>query len=313
MPELDPSTNRSSSQPVNIIGVRIAGLSRLAGDDRLRAAALALKREFGIATESIALAVIDLGYEDRALIAYAPYAPSSASASPQTVDAWFEPFAQKREVVWSMNVGNSESVIYSEHGATAISTWQVGDSPPDALVALANERARLSQPLTVWLDSANSNSAQLPDSATLAHWSAALGAVFKPLEARPRANPLTLRRVPSLASTPAASGLDRALWVAAVASVCCLAVASARTLLSAPPAVASARAVPAGELWARTTLASPVLAQQVKAATFGGGAWVLAVPGIAAPELDRAATTLRDNGFATQLVREPEARIRVQP
>ncbi len=310
MRDAERSLHTEAAPAINAIGVRIAGLARLGGDDRLRAAALALRREFGIATDAISLAVIDLGYDERALIAYAANANGTL---PLNFDAWFEALLKGREVVWSMAAGDAESVVYSEHGATAISHWRDGDAPPSAMVALANERARSSQPLTVWLDCTRARHAISPSPATLAHWSASLGAEFRILEARPAANLLPLRRVPSLSSAAPTGVLDRALWAAALASIVCVAIAGARTLVNAPPQTTTARAIPAGELWARATLTSPVLAEQMKSATFGGGAWVIAVPGIAPPELDRAAKSLSNNGFTTQLVREPEARIRVQP
>ncbi|TAG79380.1 MAG: hypothetical protein EAZ21_10625 [Betaproteobacteria bacterium] len=310
MPEAERLTQADPAQAINTIGVRIAGLARLGGDDRLRAAALALRREFGIATDSISLVVIDLGYDERALIAYAANANGAMTLN---FDAWFETLLKKRAVVWSMAAGDAESVVYSEHGATAISHWRDGEAPPSAMVALANERARSSQPLTVWLDCTRANDAVVPSPATLAHWNASLGAEFRMLEARPAANLLPLRRVPSLSSAAPTGVLDRALWAAALASIACLVIAGARTLVNAPPQATTARAIAAGELWARATLTSPVLAEQMKSATFGGGAWVIAVPGITPSDLDRAAKSLGNNGFTTQLVREPEARIRVQP
>jgi hypothetical protein len=296
---------------VAVVAARIPQFARLGASDRLRAAALALKRDFGVESDALRVAPreIDMSADDgRVLIAYSTSRDTAAAVNL----SWAASVARDT-IFWDTTSGaQSESTIYSDQGVARIEPWRAGNEPPSSLVALIAARTRAKHATRVVVDAER----DAIDDATLAHWSASLGANFErgrlPLDNG--ANEATpLLAVPRVSAQTPSGAIDRALKFVVVAAFACATIAIAR-FLSAPTATLSAAMPPvgAGELWTRATLAAPQLVEHAKSATFGGGAWIIAAPSLPVNDLAAIEAALSANGLATQIVREPELRIRVQ-
>ncbi|MGL4233606.1 MAG: hypothetical protein ACRCWJ_19725 [Casimicrobium sp.] len=295
----------ATSTHIAVVATRIAQFAALSRDDQLRAAALALKRDFGVTNASLKLAAktINDGGE-RVLIAY--------TTSPTGFDAidlsWVERVADGA-ILWRVGNGQEEGLLFSNQGIAHIDAWSNGKPAPTALVALIASRNKTQQGQRVLVDD-DINSV---DEKTLALWRASLGVEFERETSKTVAAPTTLVNVPTATATRAVAGIDRALFAAALASLLCFAFALWRyASLPATTTVNNTATTNAGELWARATLAAPELQEFTKTANYGGGAWVIASPALPMDALPRIEATLKANELSTQIVREPELRIRVQ-
>ncbi len=297
------------SHHVAIVAARIPRFATLAPEDRLRAAALALWRDYGVERTSLQLATRALSSDlsdELVLIAY-----STANSGATSVDFSWLPHAINGDIFWiANNDDRQESLVLSEQGAARIQAWRTGDDVPDALLSLASARMRAKQSVRVVL--VERDGRHIDDKA-LVLWSASLGVLFE-RGLLPTSNDLApLQAVPVPRTRTTNTGFDRALLSALCAALVCVAIAAWR-LASVPSAASIANAIPAraGALWARATLAAPQLVEHGRSATFGGGAWVVAAPTLPATALPGIDSALSANALASQIVREPEIRIRVQ-
>jgi hypothetical protein len=323
-------TGFSLENDVAIVVVRVAALSTLQGDDRKRAIALALTREFGVRADAIHFAFATLAPDDpdAALVAYA-----AQTNVVRHVDlSWVKRVADGT-VIWLRNApvpdndtnAQPESWLLSDQGAIALDASsnlvEAKDSQravPPALMALAADRARAQKPLRVLLVNEPMRAHSGPSEAAtiesmLAHWAASLGATFERGELRLLGATSRLEPAPIANASQAEAGINRALNVALAASVMCVLFAAARWVSTPdiPPVTASAP-TRAGELWYRATAAAPELSEHTRDATYAGGAWLIVAPSLPPTSIDRVASALRGSALMTQAVREPELRLRVQ-
>ncbi len=291
---------------VAIVAARIAGFDALFPDDKLRAAALVLKRDFGVASPTLRLAANAIDAE-RALIAY-----STASNDAASIDVRYLSAVADGTIYWIAHAPDNAFLI-SDLGAATLEQWQASDGAPAALLALIGERARLKQATRVVIVESSAGIAGVDDE-SLALWRASLGAHIERGELPGAAGPLSLAAVPTVQAAQPKATLDRALVACVcVSTLCaCLALARLATTPSAVAANATPSSTPAGELWARTMLAAPKLNESMRSANFGGGAWIIAAPALPRESIGTIESSLSSNALATQTVFEPEIRIRVQ-
>jgi hypothetical protein len=296
---------------VAIVSARIARFAALSTDDQLRAAALVLKRDFGVASPSLRLTATALDTE-RALIAYST--ASVAANATASIDArWLNAVADGT-IYWIADDANN-AFLLSDLGAANIEQWRAGNDAPSALVALIGERARLKQAARVIIVESSANASGVADD-SLAHWRASLGAHIERGALPGVARAVSLAAVPSVQAAQPRTTMDSALLACACVSVLCAALAlwrfAASTTSDTPPTTASVAALPAGELWARTMAAAPKLNESMRSANYGGGAWIIAAPKLPRDAMGSIESSLTSNALASQAVFEPEVRIRVQ-
>jgi HAMP domain-containing protein len=294
---------------VAVVATRIARFATLNRDDQLRAAALALQRDYGVQNASLHVAARALasdGVTDRVLIAY-----TTSNSADASIDFAWANVAASGTIFWitRSDVPHEGSVL-SDQGVAHIDAWRDGDEVPAALVALLGARAREKRAARVVLVERNDH--RVPDAA-LALWSASLGVPFERGTLPQTREAMRLQSVPIAAVSAPSTKLDRALVAALCAACACVALAAWRWSATPSAAVASnATPIPAGELWARATTTAPQLIEHGRSANFGGGAWVIAAPALPLDELPRVESALSANGLAAQIVRQPEVRVRVQ-
>jgi hypothetical protein len=290
-----------------LVTARVPGFDTLTPADRLRAAALALKREFNVESTALKLAAQRITHrdDDRILIAYTTHATNGAA----TLDArWFDA-AQTETIYW---VDAPNGFVLSNAGAAPIEHWSASEGVPTPIMAVVAQRNRdqLSATRVVIEDD------RTIDEATLNLWRASLGVEIERGSLPGTARAIVLTAPPTAAIEPAKTSLDRALFAATcVAAVCALlSIARYVALPSAAPTAnaSNAPSTSPGELWFRATNAAPQLAERTKQASYGGGAWVITAPTLERNALPSIAQSLSANGLATQIVAEPEPRVRVQ-
>jgi hypothetical protein len=288
-----------------LVTARIPRFDALAPADQLRAAALALRRDFNIDDAQLKLAARSISSsDDRVLIAY-----TTRSSSADAVDArWFEA-AQTDTIYW---LGAPNGFVLSNAGAAPIEHWSPSDGIPAPIMSIVAQRARAEGADKTHVIIDDVTAAHIDD-ATLALWRASLGATIDRGHLPGAARAMALLAPPTATAEPAKSSLDRALLVAACVAALCAVVSIVRYASIAAPQVANGAATNApGEVWARATAAAPALAERAKQATYGGGAWVITAPTLERNALPAIAQSLSTNGLAAQTVTEPEARVRVQ-
>lgn len=316
-------TNFSLPDDIAVVVVRVAALATLTHDDRKRAVAFALTREFGIPANTVNFAYASLAPNDpdAAIVAY-----GASTKANQLVDLSWVARVADGTVLWvrgdTRNEGNpTHSWLLSNRGAIPLNAKDVSDDDrhqvPPAFMALASDRARAAKALKIIMvgDPISGDAAAVE--ARLAHWSAALGASFERGElalAGGHARSLTALEPAPLARVDSGSaGLHRALNVALVASLVCVSLAVIRwASVPAAPAASASSPTRAGELWYRSTTAAPELKDHVRDATFAGSAWLIAAPNLPITSIDHVNGALRASALTAQIVREPELRLRVQ-
>jgi hypothetical protein len=306
---------------VAIVAARIVQFDSLPRDDQLRAAALALKRDFSIETPTLRLTAIALDSE-RALIAYATGDRSNLGADEAgvSIDARWLSAVADGTIYWIAN-NTSENLrdafLLSDLGAATIEHWQAGDAVPAALIALIGERSRRQQNARVIIVETSHGSSGI-DADTLALWQASLGAQFERGSLPGTARTIALLPVPKIQATQARAAIDRALVATTCASALCAALAlwhfadAPTGAIDSEKSLGAGAATRPGELWARTTLAAPQLSEVMSNANFGGGAWIIAAPRLPRTMIPAIESMLATNGMASQTILEPEIRIRVQ-
>jgi hypothetical protein len=305
---------------VAIVATRIARFDSLPREDQLRAAALALKRDFSIATPTLRLTALAVDSQ-RVLIAYVSgdRASLGTNENDASIDSRWLSAVADGTIYWIANDASANSrdaFLLSDMGAATIEHGQAGDTVPAALSALIGERSRLKQSARVVIVESSHGSSGLSDG-TLALWQAALGAQFERGSLPGISRNIALLAVPQIQATQARTAIDRALVATTCASALCAALAVWR-FADAPGVREGAKEVGtsaptrAGELWARTTLAAPQLSEALRSASFGGGAWIIAAPSLPRNTTPAIESALATNGIASQTIVEPEIRIRVQ-
>jgi hypothetical protein len=304
MPLLTPPT-------VAIVSARIARFAALSTDDQLRAAALVLKRDFGVTSPSLRLAATALDAE-RALIAYST--ASVAANDTVSIDARWLNVVADGTIYWIAD-GANNTFLLSDLGAATIEQWRAGMEAPSALVGLIGERARLEQAARVVIVEPSENASAVSDDA-LALWRASLGAQIERGALPGVARTVTLAAVPSMQAAQPRAKMDGALLACVCISALCAALALWRFAAATTPNTSTANvnvaALPAGELWARTMAAAPKLNESMRSANYGGGAWIIAAPKLPRDAVGDIESALTSNALAAQTVLEPEVRIRVQ-
>jgi hypothetical protein len=297
---------------VAVVATRIARFATLDRDDQLRAAALALQRDYGVQNASLRVAARVLasdGSSDRVLIAYTTSTTSNSADA--NVDFSWANDAANGTIFWiTQSDVQHEGSVLSDQGVAPIDAWRAGDEVPAALVALLGARAQDRRAARVVLIERNDH--RIPD-ATLALWSASLGVPFEHGMLTQAREAMRLHSVPIASVSAPNTKLDRALVAAFCAASACVALAAWRWA-AAPSVAVTSNATPmaAGGLWARATTTAPQLMEHGRSANFGGGAWVIAAPALPLNELPRVENALSTNGLAAQIVRQPEVRVRVQ-
>jgi hypothetical protein len=306
---------------VAIVAARIARFAALSHGDQLRAAALVLKRDFGVASPALRLAAVALDAE-RALIAYATGrgAKGTTDAAAATIDARWLSAVADGTIYWitgDAQATTHDAFLISDLGAATIEQWHAGDAAPVALTSLIGERARNKQRAHVVIVESSHAASGIHDE-TLALWRASLGAEFERGALPGALRTIALSTVPTVQAIQARTTLDRALIASACMSALCAMLVLWRfidTPAAATPSItanAKNASLGAGELWARTTFAAPRVNETMQSANFGGGAWIVAAPSLPREEIDSIESALATNGLASQTVLEPEIRIRVQ-
>jgi hypothetical protein len=326
---LNTVSNRPSfDASIALVRTRIAGFATLKVDDQLRAAAFALKRDLGVDTANVRLAARVLSKSDDVAVAFS----SVRDGDPQrtlTCPAAFFKAIESGALHWfgaphGVAVGPSGSAVIDQHSESEL---------PNEIVTLLSSRGA---PTRVVLQDA----ATTPTTNTLAHWSAASGATFSmATDDTFNLNERVTLVAPSASSiTPSRSAFDRALAITCVASLVCLCAAgyqwfdhtsSINSIPATSPTANGKNTMQAGELFARVATVSPTMTASMKSATYGGGAWLIALSASPAAgpsaatkpvtetdsgvaRLNGTASALRNNGFAVQAITEPEPRLRVQ-
>jgi hypothetical protein len=297
-----------SSIPAHIavVSARIPQFDALAETDRLRAAALALKRDFNIDETQLKLAARSVGDGGRVLIAYT----TNSRRSDESVDArWFDAVMHDA-IYW---VGAPGGIVLSNGGAAAVEHWSLADGIPAPIMSLVSQAVvrGTSERVRVIVDDPSG----AIDESTLQLWGASLGVAVErgPLPGAPK--PIALVAPPVAATSQRASGLDRALQAGACVAAACALFAVLRYAnlpaanTSATPSTTNAAS---GELWATATLASPALAEAMKSASYGGGAWVIVAPPLERTALPAVERAIAASGLAVQAIAEPEPRVRVR-
>ncbi len=319
------------SIPLNIavVSAQIARFTTLSAADQLRAASLVLHRDFGITGASLRLATRAIGSAaDRVLIAYSTAAASTGTASPSIDFSWVPQIANG-DIIW-LRAGDprEESAVFSEHGVARFHGPSAGSEIPSAVVSIiaasSNETSSRSATKRVWISDIGATPIA---EESLALWRASLGVEFAPLTLSNPSAPTPLLPIPATATKSEKTPLDRALVGVTVAAALCVCVSGWRYVavvnsdVSAPSIIGQSNAarVPLnrfadqpGEMWSRSTIAAPVLTEFMKSATFGSSAWVIAAPALPPANIASVESALATNGFAAQVVREPEVRLRVQ-
>jgi hypothetical protein len=290
-----------------IVTAKISRFDELSASDQLRAAALALKRDFNIDDPRLKLIARNVvgNASDRVLIAYTTQSTNANDA----IDVRWLDAAASGTIHW---IGAPHGFVVSDAGAATVDHWSRDEGIPESLMALIAQHSRWdTRELRIAIDDVRGEHI---DEATLATWRASLGATIErtALAGTTKLTPLTAP--PKAVARAERTSLDRVLVTATIlASLCALlslwryATVSDVAARAANPGVSQA-----GDLWARTVLAVPALADGAKNASYGGGGWVIVAPKLERVTLPAIASALAANGLAAQIVTEPDTRIRVQ-
>ncbi len=295
-----PLTTLLHPPQVAIVRARIPGFATLALADQRRAAAFALRRDFGVDSGSLVLTAMALprasasSATDDVAIAFTN-ASAGASAGASAIPAAYLQAIEPTRIAW-----------FNAPTGFAIGPDQ---TPPREIMSMLSANPGVTEVVVL-------GEHRFP-AETLQWWQAATGVTFVERDhSAEKGAALALEAVDSAPLAPRRTALDRALWVASIASVACCAVALLALLSQrgSVPAATTAAApnaanANAGAMFVRITTIAPELRTTLKTASFGGNAWVISLSN--AEAVPRYAAALRSNGFAVQTVTEPDARLRV--
>lgn len=286
----------------------IPGFAALAANERLQAAALALRRDLSVSGADLRVA--------------ATPAPGSTTSSGHAMVAWCSsisdtdnrPIAtdlpgavQPGRLYW---VAAPAGYLVGETGAVVVEHADPGQALPTEVTAMLAARGCQQVTDIVLVDR---DVTALPDD-RLALWSAASGVTLRD-GLWPASSPVLLVAPPRARVRAVTTALDRALRWAFVAALVCLGLSAWRyASLPAPaplPAAASTAPAP-GALLDRISISAPDLLPHLQSATYAGGAWVFVLAeAYDAAAMQRATRMLEGNGLVVQSARAPGPRLRV--
>jgi hypothetical protein len=291
---------------VAIVRAKIPGFATLAAADQRRAAAFALRRDFGVESSTIVLTAMAItppnstnGFDDVAIAFGNATEHANASIPTRYLRA-----VQPNRITW---FGAPTGFVIGPDGAAAIETdTQSSQTPPREIMSMLSANLTVTEVVVLGEHRFASE--------TLQWWNAATGVTFSERADDSTSHDVSqLQAVRSSPLAPRRTKLDRALWVACAASVACAAVALVTWSSQRASTVAATSTAPpnvrAGDMFAHIATIAPDLRTSLKTATYGGNAWVISLSN--SESLQPSAAALRNNGFAVQTVTEPDARLRV--
>lgn len=288
----------------------IPGFAALAANERLQAAALALRRDLSVTSSALRVAAApapdQAASTSHAMVAWC----DGVDAENQTLATDLPGAVQPGRLYW---VGAPTGYLVGEMGAVVVEGTANVEALPGEVAAMLAAQGCQTVTDIVLVD--HDATALPPD--RLALWSAASG-VSLHAGGWPASPPVPLVAPPRTRARPETTALDRALRWALVAALVCTGLGAWRYLsLPGPvpvPAAAPTVAVHAapGALLDRISVAAPDLMPHLQSATYAGGAWVLLLAdAYDAAALQRATRTLESNGLVVQSARAPGPRLRV--
>lgn len=303
-----PDSLKSLTPPeLGVARVRIPGFNRLRGAEQLRAAALALNRDFGVGSANLHInAQAVASSPDDVWVAYTTHVVAANSALTTHV---FNALSTGK-TYW---VGAPGGYIVSAQGAAAVeATSSTDDTCLPAIVAAMLSPRLGGASVTNDCMLVDRDRALLNDD-TLALWQAASGVSMVdgnfPLGVATR-----LVAAPSLQTVARATTLDAALRYAAVGGVICALIAGAKfAMLPAASASGMAQKPPTpGALLERVATVAPDILARTQSATYASGAWVFGLSDAfdASTQL-RMQRALAANGLQLQATGAPTPRVRV--
>jgi hypothetical protein len=290
-----------------LVRTRIAGFASLGADEQLRAAAFALKRDLGVDAPQLQLAAKAIGSASagEVAIAFVSTPRGDVGVPAQYIDAMSGDSIYWFDAPTGYAIGPSGAVSIERASGAA-------HELPNEILSMLTKKNAVTQVTLI-------SPRQDFDTSAIHLWQAATGAKFS-IDTANRIDEsrlLPLRTPAKSLVTQSNTALDRALAASCIASLLCVLLAgvywvTARNNVPVTTAngdQAPARTALAGDLFVRITTISPELARTTKSATFGGGAWVIALS--ATENLETYASALRNNGLAVQTITQPEPRLRV--
>jgi hypothetical protein len=327
-----------------LVRSRIAGFAALTANDQQRAAAFALKRDLGVDSAQLQLVARAIGGNDSDAVGIAftthsaaelKNASSPLAAHTSSVPVEFFDAMTSGSLHW---YGAPSGFVIGPMGAALVEhhSDDAERVPSEVLSMLGHQHAVQRVVLINPLSPIQDASLSMWQAATGAHFAIETSDSFDPIRA------LTLRAPMRAPVAQPHTAFDRALLAACIVSVLCVGVAVIARLAQPVSGTSNGAVVPgktpsqslaSGDLFSRIATVSPQSIRAMKSATFGGGAWVIALntaPGAgdakknATPEtpaasdstypayaLDATAKALRDNGLLVQTITQPEPRLRV--
>ncbi len=292
---------------LGIARLRIPGFGRLTTVEQLRATALALNRDLGVASANLRLAAQPVATSpDEAWVGYTTHAVAANS----TLATQVFNTLNAGKTYW---VGAPVGYIVGAQGAAAVEvTSNADDAGLPAIVAAMLSPHAGGASVTNDCILVDRDRVRFSDD-RLALWQAASGVSMVdgnfPLGITTR-----LVAAPSLQTVARSTTLDVALRYAAVAGVTCALIAGARfAMLPSVSVAASAQKQPTpGALLERIATVTPDVLARTQSATYASGAWVFglsdALDALAQLRMQRA---LAANGLQAQATGAPTPRVRV--
>jgi hypothetical protein len=289
------------------VRLHINGFAALKPAEQLQAAALALHRDISVAPANLRLAVYAPPESvDEAYIAYCTQPAASAVNTATNLLAAMQP----GKAYW---IDAPSGYIIGERGAAVVDFAGSHDELPSVVTGTlsAVDAGKLPQCVLV-----NRNRTLISDE-RMAWWTAASGVAMVDGEL-PVAAPVPLVSPPRTRVSVRTTTLDRALQIAAVAGIICVALAAIQyvnaPVVAAMPATGNKTShATAGALLDRIGTIAPDIVAQTQSATYASGAWVMALPdAVDGAALKRVVRAMEANGLAVQATSAPSPRIRVQ-
>jgi len=292
---------------LGVARMRIPGFSRLTVAEQLRAAALALNRDFGVGSTHLRLAAqaVALSPDD----AWVAYTTHSGTANNALSTHLFNALSTGK-TYW---VGAPGGYIVGTQGAVGVEATSLADdaglpavvasvlSPPAGSPSVANDCILVDRDRALLSDD------------TLALWQAASGVSMVdgnfPLGVETR-----LVAAPNLQTVARSTTLDVALRYAAVAGVVCALIAGAKfAMLPSIHTSSTAQKQPSpGALLERIATVWPDVLARTQNATYASGAWVFALgDAFDAPTQSSMQRALAANGLQAQATGAPAPRVRI--
>ena len=268
-----PDSKKLLNPPaLGVARARIPGFNRLSASEQLRAAALALNRDLGVASTHLRLAAKALvSSPDEAWIAYTTHAEAGNSLlSTEVFNA-----LDTGKTYW---VGAPGGYIIGAQGAAAVEASGDSDDAglPPIVATMLSPRVGSAPPAHDCVLVQRDRSLLSDD--RLALWQAASGVAM--IDGKfPVGEETRLVAAPSLQTVARATTLDSALRYAAVAGVMCALIAGAKiAMLPSVGASGTALKQPApGALLERIATVAPDVLARTQSATYASGAWVFSL------------------------------------